>query len=206
MTGSAYIDNDIFLKLVASDILEKALQAIGLLPQNVAVLERAKYVFRKTKRYPDAVINSAIEKLNQFPKVAADAEGESEVFFRLHQTFEIDVGEAILISRTYSHDDCLLITGDKRCLQALKNNPALQDIHANLQGRVICLEQIVKKTIETQGFSYVRQQSKFLASYDKALQIAFGYSLNNDRVQVVANLNSYIEELQRNSDNLLCNL
>ncbi|HEY9876818.1 MAG TPA: hypothetical protein V6D29_00120 [Leptolyngbyaceae cyanobacterium] len=206
MTASGFIDNDIFIKLVACNLLEDVLQVIGFEPHHVGVLASAKYVFKKNRKVAAAYLEEvrllAIEKLGQFQAVEAD-HGD-ETFKRLNSSrLDIDVGEAILISKAVQTKESLLLTGDKRCLAALNTSPDLEDIHKALQGRVLCLEQLIQKLIQSRGFLWIQGSSKQLSIYDITLKIAFGWSVENDEVQVIAALTSYVTSLQVECGGLL---
>ena len=58
----------------------------------------------------------------------------------------IDIGEATLITATIQESASFLVSGDKKCLNALVAKD-LDSIHKKMQGRVICLEQIICKSI-----------------------------------------------------------
>lgn len=206
MTVTGFIDNDIFIKLVACNLLEDLLQVMGLEPREVGVLASAKYVFRKKRdivsTYPEEIRLSAIEKLSQFQAVGAD---QGDEIFKLltNRRFDIDVGEAILIAKAVQTQGSLLLTGDKRCLGALSTSPELRDIHTELQGRVLCLEQLIQKLIHSKGFVWMQSCSQQLSTYDKALKIAFGWSVEHDEVQVTAALMSYVTGLRVECGGLL---
>jgi hypothetical protein len=55
----------------------------------------------------------------------------------------------------------------------------LELIHKKLQGRAICLEQIIFKLIETQGFDWVLERVLPNLDCDKALKSAFGSGSNS---------------------------
>jgi hypothetical protein len=75
-----------------------------------------------------------------------------------------------------------------------------------LGGRVICLEQIILKLIEVKGFVFVRDRVVPMVSCDKSLQICFGYSISASEENVVAGLNSYINDVRQQAPNLLADL
>ena len=111
-----------------------------------------------------------------------------------------------MIAATFHESASLLATGDKRCLQALLSIESLELIHKKLQGRVICLEQIIYKLIEAQGFDWVLEKVLPNLDCDKALKSAFGSGSNSQPGTVLGTLNSYIQDLQKTSSGILSNL
>jgi hypothetical protein len=73
----------------------------------------------------------------------------------IYQIVNIDRGEALLISATANVDVFWLTTGDKRCINAVASS-GLEDIERRLAGRVVCLEQVILKLIDREGFELVR--------------------------------------------------
>jgi hypothetical protein len=84
------------------------------------------------------------------------------------------------------------------------NIKALQVVR--LGGRVICLEQLILKLIEVKGFEFVRDRILPMVSCDKSLQICFGVSSPVTEENVIAGLNSYINDIRQQTPNLLANL
>lgn len=76
-------------------------------------------------------------------------------------------------------------------------------IYRRLCGQVICLEQIILKLIEVEGFEFVRDRVLPMASFDKSLQICFGLVNPATGENVIAGLNSYINDIRQQVPNLL---
>jgi hypothetical protein len=91
-------------------------------------------------------------------------------------------------------------------LQALASIESLELIHEKLQGRVICLEQIICKLIEEQGFDWVLERVLPNLDCDKALKSAFGSGSNSQSGTVLETLNVYIQDLQKTSSGILSDL
>lgn len=72
-----------------------------------------------------------------------------------------------------------------------------------LSGRVICLEQIILKLIEVNGFVFVCDRILPMVSCDKSIQICFGYSAPASKENVIVGLNSYINDIRQQAPNLL---
>jgi hypothetical protein len=71
---------------------------------------------------------------------------------------------------------------------------------------VICLEQIILKLIEVNGFKFVRDRILPMVSCDKSLQICFGVSSPATEENVIAGLTSYINEIRQQAPDLLADL
>ncbi len=71
---------------------------------------------------------------------------------------------------------------------------------------MICLEQLILKLIEVKGFEFVRDRILPMVSCDKSLQICFGVSSPVTEENVIAGLNSYINDIRQQTPNLLANL
>lgn len=96
-----------------------------------------------------------------------------------------------------------LITGDKRCLIALAEASQLVEIRQRLLGRVICLEQIILKLIETQGFNEVLVKVLPGREYDTALKAIFGSGEKATQENVLQMLEGYIGKLRIKTSGLL---
>jgi hypothetical protein len=116
---------------------------------------------------------------------------------RLDESVEIDPGEIILLSATTTLTDFLLLTGDKRCLQAVAGCPDCAHIAQRIKGRVVCFEQIIRRIIDVIGFESVKAKVvPTLQSCDKALLAAFGSGVNTTQINACDCLQSYIDEIR----------
>jgi hypothetical protein len=108
----------------------------------------------------------------------------------------IDAGEAILFSATVEFAQYFLATGDKTSLRALALTPVCLPIAQRIRGHVICLEQIVKRLIQHFGFLYVKNKIVPARACDTALSAAFGSGWAATEPNVLAALDSYINEMR----------
>ncbi len=198
-----FLDNDIILKLVACSLFSEAVSSIGVTETNLRVLSDAKYVFRKSRRvvqkYPQTIRESAILIVDRCTKIQPEP---SEELKKL-QIEGIDPGELILISATRYEESFYLTTGDKRCLTALATAPQLAEIRQRLIGRVICLEQLILKLIDTQGFDEVLAKVLPAREYDTALKAIFGSGEKATQENILQALEGYIEDLRMKTQGLL---
>ena len=203
-----FLDNDVILKLTTYRMLDEALDCFKIDRSNIRVLESARFVFgspKLIKKYSAETLIAATEFVKRCPKIATQ---DSEEYRLLEKQIknDIDPGEAALIAATFQESASLLATGDKRCLKALANTECLDFIHQGLQGRIICLEQIICKLIEIQGFDWVLERVIPNLDCDKALKSAFGSGSNSQRETVLGTLTGYIQDLQTTSSGILSDL
>ena len=203
---TCFLDNDIVIKLSAFDLFDGAITILNLDWEQLRVYSAAQYTFRGKSyiaQYSESVCQKAIAISQKCQKVEAD---NSIEFALLNKVKNIDEGEAALIAATADKDIFWLTTGDKKCLKALATDPNLESVCKRLCGRVICLEQIILKLIEVKGFKFVRDRVLPMVSCDKSLQICFGFSSPAYEEDVIAGLNSYINEVRQQAPNLLADL
>ena len=203
---TCFLDNDIVIKLSAFDLFDGAITILNLDWEQLRVYSAAQYTFRGKSyiaQYSESVCQKAIAITQKCQKVEAD---NSIEFTLLNKVKNIDEGEAALIAATADKDVFLLTTGDKKCLKALATDPNLESVCKRLCGRVICLEQIILKLIEVKGFEFVRDRVLPMVGCDKSLQICFGYSTLATEENVIAGLNSYINEIRQQAPDLLADL
>ena len=204
-----FLDNDVILKLTTYRMLDEALDCFKIDRSDIRVLASARYFFAKNKdvkkKHSEVTIASAIEFVKTCVTISSQGNDEYRLLEKQAKN-DIDPGEATLIAATFHESASLLATGDKRCLKALATIESLDFIHKELQGRVICLEQIVCKLIKTQGFDWVLERVIPHLDCDSTLRAAFGSGSNSQYETVLETLNSYIQDLQKTSSGILSNL
>lgn len=201
-----FLDNDIILKLAAYDLFVEVIAAFDLTWQDLRVLNTAIYSMQaknKAKYYSPEGIKRAISIVEQCQTVQTQPTDEFQLLLRID---EIDEGEASLIATTATESAFWLMTGDKRCLKALVSDQSIASIRQRLVGHTICLEQILLKLISIHGIDWVRHKVSVVPDCDKAIKIAFGWSIPADETSVKESLNSYIKDLEKQSQGLLANL
>jgi hypothetical protein len=207
MDGSiiCFFDNDVLLKLSAFGLLDEAIAALFVNPENLYVLSTAQHVFRKNRKvsakYNESIRDRAIEFVKTCNRVIPEESPEFTVLGRI-----LDVGEATLIAATRDVPSFVLMTGDKRCLKALVANSEISEAHKRLQGRVICLEQVLLLLIRRSGFDWVKARVVPMRDYDTALKACFGSGELAIEENVVAALEGYIEALRQAAPGLLADL
>jgi hypothetical protein len=199
----ALLDNDIILKLAVCDLFWEAMSSLSLERSDLRVLTNAKYVFQKSRRvkqqYPQEIREVAIAIVSECHTIEANPNNELSQL----QIEGIDPGEVILISATLSLEFFYLVTGDKRCLQALAREEQVREIYKRLQGKCVCLEQLIFKLIETKGFDRILAKILPALEYDTSLKAIFGSGVQSTEENVVQALQAYIEDLQAKTNGLL---
>jgi hypothetical protein len=203
-----FVDNDIIVKLAALDLFDDALKALGVTYGEVFVLSTAKYKLGVAKnpakakaRYGEVVFERIAVFVNQVQEVETAPSVEDQTL--LADIPGIDPGEAILISAASQIPASLLATGDKRALGALVAAPKCAPVIARLEGRFICLEQIVLRTITLLGFQVVLDRVLPGIECDNALRAVFGSGRLAQEPGVRAALKSYVDDLRGKSGALL---
>ncbi|MEO0458920.1 MAG: hypothetical protein AAF152_20390, partial [Cyanobacteria bacterium P01_A01_bin.114] len=174
-----FVDNDILLKLTAFGLFDDAIATLNLSPSDLRILPTARFVFRQKRAqqvsYTDEVWARAINRVERYQTIGTtDARALAELQKLDAFRDQIHVGETALIAATCTAADFVLMSGDKGCLRALPQIPS--EIYGRLQGRIVCLEQLVLKLIEVLGFEAVRERIQPLADCDVTMRICFGYS------------------------------
>lgn len=212
MSESWYcLDNDIILKLATCNLFDKTLTSLDVDWSQIKILTTAQYKFRKLNQQNRRRINfnynieEALKVINNCSKILENNLNQ-DILIKLQDVEGIDVGEAILISyvsyQNQQGNPSYLLTGDKRCLQALANS-GITEIIQHLNHRVWCLEQLILKNIQKHGFDFVKQNIVPVKDCDTALKAVFGSSelatLEGSREV----FKKYIQDLRQRTGNLL---
>lgn len=205
MPPVCFVDNDVILKLVACNLFWESINALGISPGDVRVRSTTKFYFRKKpNRYPEDVRNQAIDVVKQCKLI--DDPPINEELQILQQIKGIDPGEGVLIATTQTEPSFYLVTGDKNCLRALAAAPELGKIRQRLKGRVVCLEQLILRLVETQAFDEILTKVLPGREYDTALKAVFGSGERATRENVLQALRGYIENLRSETEELLVDI
>ena len=126
-----------------------------------------------------------------------------EVLNRLLMIEALDVGEALLFAAACAHDgSCRVVTGDKRCLQALhqSGDPVVQ----RLSGQILCLEQVIRQFVSSGSYEQVCQSIVRGPDVDTIITtIVFSQGLNTPKPTVIKAFDSYIRKLRKQTGALL---
>jgi hypothetical protein len=211
LVDCCFVDNDIVLKLSAADVFWEAIASVDLDKDCLRVLSTAQYVFagrRAAQRYPEFIRKRAIAIVQQCQGVSQVDVQDGALYDRLSQgAFQgIDPGEALLLTLAPEHLSYWLLSGDKRCLELLSQAPELATLKARWQGRVICLEQLLLRLIEVQGFEWVKGRVLPVKEYDTALKACFGSGERATETSVRQMLSAYVQDVRDRAPGLLLDL
>jgi hypothetical protein len=202
-----FIDNDILLKLSCCDLLNETMAVLRLSAADVRVLRTARFVFQRNRQVADRYSEQGRFRAVAFVKSCQTiVEEGGDEFERLQATDGIDIGEARLLAATSGLANFVLMTGDKRCLQVLAAQAELAEVRQRLQGRVICLEQVILRLIQRSGFDWVKARVVPMMACDTALQACFGSGELATETNVVEALEAYITALRQDAPGLLADM
>ncbi len=204
-------DNDIVEKLAICDLLDEALVAFNASRADVLIIPTLKNRIgigtprpKAVRRLGAEVAERLVEFIGAVQEISDFSAEDHLMLEALDDSIEIDPGEIILLAATARLQEYLLLTGDKRCLKAVATCPECAEIARRIQGKVVCFEQIIYRIIDDRGFEYVRAKVvPVMQICDTALRAAFGSGMHATLANVVARLESDIEELRRLPINLL---
>lgn len=136
------VDNDALIKLAHWRLLDRLATTFDAPWEEIGVL--ASIGFRAHKR--DAKLFRSNEIAEELAICLTHAGSldvqDAAIFGRLQEIVGLDAGEVELIAACVAAPGSILITGDKRALEALAQTE-LEDVAVHLAGRVLCVEQLL---------------------------------------------------------------
>lgn len=202
----ALVDNDIGKKVAVLDLVSE-FEALTYVGGSALVLPTAKYVFgangKTIKKLKQQFGQAAANRICQFFSGAPAYPDHIEFLPELAGVDDIDAGEVGLFSAAYVLRSHGVVTGDKRAIEALATNPSCSRTRTSLQGRIMCLEQVVWAIILERGLPHVWARCKNGLGCDKALKMIFGFEDPPPLERVRSAFDSYIGALRRNANGLL---
>jgi hypothetical protein len=208
----ALVDNDILLKGTEYGLLSPFATVIPGKDGPVGVLGAARYVVqdRLSRRSTEC---SAIQEFLRFlgENIELEPTPEEQNIASVIEScaqragVDLDAGESQLCAVLISREVPLFVTGDKRAICAID---VLLDAYALLAaaaGRVICLEQLICKLLETLQVEAVRKSICNKPNADKALSICFCCKSSADasKDNILAGITSYVEDLRTKAPRVL---
>jgi hypothetical protein len=92
-----------------------------------------------------------------------------ETLAAFEQISDVHEGEAVLYGVVAEQEFHFLASNDKTAMRAIAGNPKLAAIRARVAGRVICLEWLVKRLIDTHGAELTAERFMQIVNLDKRL-------------------------------------
>ena len=210
-----FVDNDVLIKLSAFDLLHAIVHpdcAAGC-QARAGVLGAAPFVVRK--RLGKRVAGDPSEALSRFEAFMAEARllepspEELETSVNLEEAAlrlgaELDAGESQLCAISLHRGLPLVLTGDKRAIEAAERLLSEVPDLIRLTARLACLEQAAVLAVHRLGALEVRRRVVAQPEMDRALSICFSYT--NPYVPddfYPTGLKSYIEDVRKSAPTVL---
>lgn len=211
----ALVDNDILFKGACYGLLNAFLASISVASDSFGVLGAARFVVSKKiiKKPPHKGIAAAHEHLAAFLGRAAVVE-PTEDEQRMAAEFELaaqraglgfDAGESQLCSILICRSTPLLLTGDKRAIQAIEQLLDSESRLLALCRKIRCLEQLVLDIFSASpNPDTLRTAICSEVEVDKTLTICFScHCEDRSGLDYVEGLKSYLTDLQRRATRVL---
>lgn len=190
-----FLDADALSKLAHWNILPVLPQLLGIPWDQVTTISSLRYRAMGAVSKPDKKLFHTSEAaqiaVDFIAKMATCPSPAAEVVEAFSKVPQIDAGEAVLFSLVMAHSHSRLLTGDKRALRAL----AKHELAANFDGKIICVEQILKLALDTHGREWLISSVGPQAQIDKAAVIILGSRQDAPIEHIHEALGSYITEM-----------
>lgn len=208
---SAAIDNDVIFKGACYRLLSSLIQESVF--GELIVLGAARFVVRsRIARVGMAEVERAQAEATSFfgkATVVEPTDSELDLAAALEHSAQdrglsLDGGESLLLAVAVTRSVGRFLTGDKR---AIRSTEELLELHARLatiSGRVVCLEQLVKRLVESGAFLVVRAAICEAPTVDRTLSLCF--SCTNDLAiedTAIEGLRSHINDLRTGASRVL---
>ncbi len=211
----ALVDNDILFKGACYGLLDAFLAPVSVAGDSFGVLGAARFVVSKkiTKKAPHKGTTAAHQHLATFLGRAAVVE-PTEDEQRMAADFEVaaqragldfDAGESQLCSILICRSTPLLLTGDKRAIQAIEQLLDSESRLVALCGKIRCLEQLVLDVFSASpNPDTLRSAICAEVEVDKALAICFScHREDGSGLDYAEGLKSYLTDLRQRATRVL---
>lgn len=195
-----FLDADALSKLAHWNILALLPELLACRWEDISTIASLRFRAASSVSTPDnklfhthAAAAAALQCIELMSPAGAP---EPELLAILSAVPQIDPGEAVLMSAAAGATNGVFITGDKRALAAFAQHPA-KDV---LSGRIICIEQIVKRCLQVEGREWILDNVCPNRTRDKAVSMVLGSLCDASLENLTDGLNSYINELDRLAD------
>ena len=188
------IDTDAFCKLGVAGLLEPSVAALGSELRECARLPSLPHMLRRgalPRIYGDEACDNLLSLIGSVPSIDSPA---AHWLDHLVPVDAIDPGEAQVFAKA-AETDALVLTGDKRALQALARVPVLPQA---LSGRIVVLEAILGVLCQTRGPEAIRAAVRPILHADTVIRMCF----SGDNPSPAEGLASYFADLRRQVDPL----
>lgn len=208
------LDNDVVDKLAQLDLLQETKALLISKFGRLMILNTLKYKLcprnESKRKKRNATVMSRIEdfiKEKDIIEIDCDIEDEDLIKVLTTNTEGLDAGEMQLFQALFEHENELFFTGDKRFLKAISMFDFLDEKLKQVNGSVICFEQIIYFLITELGFELVK--TKFIQALeaeikvDNTLKFCFEGQHQAVEKRVLENLSIQIGYVRKDSGQLL---
>ena len=179
------LDNDAFILLAGASLLREAINLLGFEFAEARRLPALLYMLRKPARafqkYPREVLSRALEECDLVAELEEAPTLETQTFFA-GGVQGVDAGEAVLFGLTAEHSLYYMASNDKTAMRAVAKEARLKEIRQAVAGRVICMETVTRKMIQSLGPTIIAQRFGGVLASDKRLATILSPA-NSDRPQ-----------------------
>jgi hypothetical protein len=183
------IDSDAFCKLAIANLLDEALELLGVtkaqcerLPTLPPTLRRG----RLRRELGDSIADGLIPVADSIDPMDEPSE---DWLNALAGNSAIDVGEAQIYALAAEHG-CRVLTGDKRAMAEISK---LDRFRIKLDGQIVSIEAVLLGLVELMSETELRARGRLLAEYDKMARSVF----SSNESPLVEGLESYLGSLER---------
>ena len=202
------VDVDVALKVCTYRLVAEFVECASL-AKAPAILAISRFTLRsrlRTARYVKTLecARKAVESLIASVTLIEPTEEEIELAGDFEEkaiknSLEFDTGESQLLAVLLRRGGPLLITGDKRAIQAIHDLAT-----SGVGGRVACLEQLLATILARYGHEYLRRHICQEPNADRAATICFACSTPQVKEEDIrTSLASYVNHLRSSTASLL---
>jgi hypothetical protein len=209
------MDNDVVHKIVAYGLFDQLLEAIPEGTESIGVLGSARFVIAKLlkKRPPQrgaaiaiTDLNAALERLTEVEPGEAELQAAAQLQFEAQRlNVPLDSGEALLCAILIYRGLSLLLTGDKRAINAIETLVYQSAINpTEVATKLVCLEEVVRWLLRVGDPTKIRRAVCQEHDVDKALNNCFSCSSPEVGMESWhAGLESYIQALRQTAPTVI---
>lgn len=183
------IDTDAFCKLAVADLLREAVRVLGAELRECGRLPALPHMLRRgrlRRRYGEDACESMLNIVGNLPSVPQPT---ADWLDPLAPIQAIDPGEALILAAA-AESGAMVVSGDKRALEALKDLEAHRDA---LAGRIVVLEALLLTLCRGLGTGTVRHRVRPLVALDRVVRVCF----SSEGADPEEGLQSYLKDLQK---------
>lgn len=191
------IDNDAFVLFAGAGMLDAVLQLLGFAPADVLRLPSLPSMLgrgRAFKDYPPDVKQRAQIACERFATV--DAKPDAKLLQALVGVQNIDDTDAVLYALLAENPNWMFLSGDKRAMKALCNEPTIAHVRDAVRGRVVCIEMVVDQLVRAATAAAICEAFKPLRPVSRTLSVVLSDGNAADHAQCLIATTSYYADIK----------